>query len=265
VIAFWAVYTLVTPALAWRILFWLGVIPALLVLYIRRNLKDPEVYHANRAKMKQDGDEGSFLEIFSPQLLSTTLRASLLATGMQGAAYAIITWLPTYLATERQLSVSNTSGYLLVLIFGSFLGVLTSAYLSDRLGRRHCFILFAVGAGVLVVTYTQIPVTDSLMLLLGFPLGFFLNGIFAGIGAYLSELFPSRVRGSGQGFCYNVGRAVGSVCPALVGYMSETMPLGIAIGYMAAGAYLLVILSVLTLPETKGRELTPATDPVPTM
>ncbi len=119
--------------------------------------------------------------------------------------------------------------------------------------------LFAFSAGVLIVTYTQIPITDSLMLLLGFPLGF-----FAGMGAYLSELFPSRVRGSGQGFCYNVGRAVGSICPALVGYLSDTMPLGIVIGYMAAGAYLLVILSVLTLPETKGRELTPEIDPVPT-
>ena len=142
-IAFWAVYALVAPELAWRILFWIGVLPAFLILYLRRNLKDPEVYHANRAKMKKDGDEGSFLEIFSPTLLSTTLRASLLATGMQGAYYAVTTWLPTYLNTERQLSVLNTSGYLLVLILGSFLGFLTSAYLSDRIGRRHCFMLFA--------------------------------------------------------------------------------------------------------------------------
>ena len=255
-IAFWAVYSLVAPELAWRILFWIGVLPALLIFYIRRNLKDPEIYHANRAKMKKDGDEGHFLEIFSSTLLSTTLRASLLATGMQGAYYAVTTWLPTYLKTERQLSVLNTSGYLLVLILGSFFGYLTSAYLSDGIGRRYCFMLFAVSAGVLIVTYTQIPITDLLMLLLGFPLGFFLSGIFAGMGAYLSELFPSRVRGSGQGFCYNVGRAVGSIGPALVGYMSGTMPLGIAIGYLAAGAYLLVILSVLTLPETRGHELT---------
>jgi MFS family permease len=151
-----------------------------------------------------------------------------------------------------------------VWIIGSIPGYLTSAYLSDRIGRRPCFILFACSAGVLIVTYMQIPITDSLMLLLGFPLGFFLNGIFAGIGAYLSELFPNRVRGSGQGFCYNVGRAVGSIGPALVGRLSETMPLGIAISYMAAGAYLLVILSVLTLPETRGRELTPTINPVPT-
>jgi MFS family permease len=255
-IAFWAVYALIAPELAWRILFWIGVLPAFLILYIRRNLKDPEVYHASKARMKQDGSEASFLEIFSPRLLSTTLRASLLATGMMGAYYAVTTWLPTYLKTERQLSVLNTSGYLLVLIVGSFLGYLTSAYLSDRIGRRRCFMLFACCAGVLIVTYTQIPITDSLMLLLGFPLGFFLSGIFSGMGAYLSELFPSRVRGSGQGFCYNAGRAVGSIGPALVGHMSGTMPLGIAIGSLAAGAYLLVILSVLSLPETRGRELT---------
>jgi MFS family permease len=151
--------------------------------------------------------------------------------------------------------VLNTSGYLLVLILGSFLGYLTSAYLTDRIGRRRCFMLFACSAGVLVVTYTQIPITDSMMLLLGFPLGFFLSGIFSGMGAYLSELYPSRVRGSGQGFCYNAGRAIGSVGPVLVGYMSATMPLGIAIGYVAGGAYLMVVLCVLTLPETRGREL----------
>ena len=255
-IAFWLVYELVAPELAWRILFWIGVLPALLIFYIRRNLTDPEVYRAHRVEMKKQGDEGRLLEIFSPSLLSTTLRASLLATGMQGGYYAVTTWLPTYLRTERELSVLNTSGYLLVLIVGSFVGYLTSGYLSDRIGRRRCFMLFAVSASVLIVSYTLIPITDSLMLLLGFPLGFFLSGIFAGMGAFLSELFPSRVRGSGQGFCYNVGRAVGSIGPGLVGYMSGFMPLGIAIGYLAAGAYLLVIVSVLALPETKGSELT---------
>jgi len=254
-IAFWAVYALASPAIAWRILFWLGVLPALLIFYIRRNLEDPEVYRAARTARQARGDRGGFLHIFSLELLGTTLRASLLATGMQGGYYAVTTWLPTYLESERHLSVLRTSGYLLVLILGSFIGYLTSAYLSDRLGRRRCFMLFALGAGSLVVAYTQIPITDAMMLALGFPLGFFLSGIFSGMGAYLSELFPSRVRGSGQGFCYNVGRALGAFCPALVGRLSGSMPLGIAIGYVAAGAYLLVILSALTLPETRGREL----------
>ncbi|WP_141733551.1 MFS transporter [Oligoflexus tunisiensis] len=254
-LAFWIIYSLIPPELAWRVLFGIGVLPAVLILYIRRHIKEPEIYRDHKAKTRSDGDEGSFLEIFSPQLLSITLRASLLATGMQGAYYAVTTWLPTYLKNERHLSVLNTSGYLLVLILGSFLGYLTGAWLSDRIGRLRCFMLFASCAGILIVTYTQIPITDGMMLILGFPLGFFLSGIFSGMGAYLSELFPIRVRGSGQGFCYNFGRAAGSICPALVGYMSETMPLGVSIGYMAAGAYLLVTMSALTLPETRGREL----------
>ncbi|PMX91275.1 MFS transporter, partial [Pseudomonas sp. GW460-13] len=80
-----------------------------------------------------------------------------------------------------------------VLIAGSFAGYLTSAWLSDRLGRRRCFMLFAVSAAFLVICYTQLPITDAAMLVLGFPLGFFLSGIFSGMGAYLTELYPSHI------------------------------------------------------------------------
>lgn len=253
-IAFWAVYALLPAEHAWRVLFWLGILPAGLIFYIRRNLHDPEVFHATRAKVRQEGG-GNFLEIFSPRLIKTTVFASLLSTGMMGAYYAVTTWLPTFLKVERKLSVLGTSGYLLVLILGSFVGYLASAYLSDRLGRRRCFMLFATCAGLLIYTYTHIPVTDQLMLFLGFPLGFFLSGIFSGMGAFLAELFPNEVRGSGQGFCYNFGRAVGALFPALVGHLSTSMPLGEVIGLLAGGGYLLVILACLPLPETQGREL----------
>lgn len=254
-IGFWGIYTLLPAEQAWRALFWIGILPALLIFYIRRNIKDPAVFHATRAKVKETGG-GHFLEIFSPELLKTTVLASLLSTGMMGAYYAVTTWLPTFLKVERKLSVLGTSGYLLVLIAGSFFGYLTSAYLSDRLGRRRCFMLFAICAGLLVIGYTLIPITDALMLFLGFPLGFFLSGIFSGMGAYLAELFPSRVRGSAQGFCYNFGRAVGALFPALVGHLSTVMPLGEVIGYLAASGYLIVIVVSLTLPETRGRLLT---------
>ena len=254
-IAYSVAYSVLDPGLAWRALFWLGLIPALLVVFIRRYVRESEVFTETRAQVEATGTDSSFLEIFSPALVRTTALASLLATGMQGAYYAVTTWLPTYLKTERHLSVLNTGSYLLVLIVGSFLGYLTSAYLSDQMGRRNCFILFAVSAAVLVVMYTQIPITDTVMLFLGFPLGFFLSGIFSGMGAFLSELFPSRVCGSGQGFCYNFGRAVGSLFPVVVGYLSNTMPLGEAIGIMAGGAYLIVVVAALTLPETRGKAL----------
>ncbi|SDA22353.1 Predicted arabinose efflux permease, MFS family [Methylobacterium sp. UNC378MF] len=254
-IAFWAVFALAEPAVAWRILFWLGALPSVLIFWIRRNIEDPEVYRQTRAAMRDVGDTGSFLDIFSRPLIGRTVLASLLATGMQGGYYAVTTWLPTYLKTERNLSVLNTSGYLLMLIFGSFVGYLTSAWLSDRIGRRLGFVLFGFCAGILVLAYTLIPITDPVMLVLGFPLGFFLSGVFSGMGAFLSELFPSRIRGSAQGFCYNFGRATGAICPALVGHLSGSLTLGIAIGVVAAGAYCLVIVAALLLPETAGRAL----------
>src|SRR6218665_2161105 len=77
-LGFWVVYALLERALAWRVLFWIGVLPAFLILYIRRNISDPEVYHQTRARMAQEGDKGNFLEIFSPQLLKTTILAGLL-------------------------------------------------------------------------------------------------------------------------------------------------------------------------------------------
>ena len=260
-IAFWAVYALVEQQTAWRVLLGLGVLPARFIFYNRRNISEPTVFRATQERLAKTGQSSHFMLIFKPGVLRVTVWASLLATGMQGAYYSVTTWLPTYLKMERNLSVLNTSGYLMVLIVGSFAGYLTSAWLSDRLGRRRCFILFAVSAAVLVSFYTQLPITDAAMMVLGFPLGFFLSGIFSGMGAYLTELYPSHIRGSGQGFCYNFGRAVGSVCPAMVGYMSSTMSLGVAIGYMAVGAYALVVIACLALPETQGRELTEAAEP----
>jgi MFS family permease len=127
--------------------------------------------------------------------------------------------------------------------------------LSDTLGRRRCFISFAVCSALLVLIYMRLPLTDTVMLALGFPLGFFVSGIFSGMGAYLAELYPNSVRCSGQGFCYNVGRAAGAVCPAFIGSWATRWPLGVVIGSVTAGAYALVIIAACALPETRGREL----------
>ncbi len=254
-LAFWGLYSVLPPEQAWRVLFWIGLAPTLLIIYIRRHIQEPAVYLATKERSATFGKGRDFLRIFQPRLLPTTLLASLLATGMQGAYYSVTTWLPTFLKTERHLSVLGTSTYLLVLIGGSFAGYLTSAWLSDRIGRRRCFMLFAFMGIVLVSSYTQMPITNELMLVLGFPLGFFLSGIFSGMGAFLAELFPNDLRGSGQGFCYNMGRALGAICPALIGSWSAGGSLGQVLGWVAAACYGLVIVVALMLPETQGRDL----------
>lgn len=240
---------------AWRALFWVGIVPAALVLFIRRHVPEPEMFQRTRKQEAASRHRTSAWAIFAPALLKTTILTSLLCTGVQGGYYAVTTWLPTFLKTERHLSVIGTGGYLLVIIVGSFLGYIVGAYLTDRLGRRANLLIFAVLSGVTVYAYTQLNLSNEQMLYLGFPLGFAASGIFSGMGAYLTELFPSAVRATGQGFAYNFGRAIGALFPSLVGYLANTHGLGIAIGLFASGASLVVFLTAMLLPETKGREL----------
>jgi len=93
---------------------------------------------------------------------------------------------------------------------------------------------------------------------LGFPLGFFASGSFSPMGSFLTELFPTRVRGSAQGFAYNFGRGVGALFPTLVGYLSARLSLGHAIACFAVTAYVVMIVAVCLLPETRGKELSVA-------
>jgi MFS family permease len=240
---------------AWRTLFWIGVIPALLVLYIRKHVPEPEVFQRAQRQQQASAQRVSPWLIFSPALLKTTLLASLLCTGVQGGYYAITTWLPTFLKTERHLSVVGTGGYLLVIILGSFVGYICGAYLTDKLGRRANLIIFALLSSVTIFAYTQLELTNTQMLFLGFPLGFSASGIFSGMGAFLTELYPSAVRATGQGFAYNFGRGIGALFPGLVGYLSQTSSLAAAIGMFAGGAYLVVLVVTMLLPETKGKQL----------
>jgi MFS family permease len=154
----------------------------------------------------------------------------------------------------RNLSVLNTGGYLGVNIFGSFVGYVLFAHLSDWLGRRRTFVIASSCAALTVGMYTLLPLNDLWVLMLGFPLGFFQSGIISGMGATFAELFPTRVRGTGQGFSYNTGRGIGSFVPAIVGYVGATR-LGPAIGICAACSYSVVLIATAFLPETQGVSL----------
>ncbi len=250
-------FSILPEALAWRVLFFAGVAPAILIFFVRRFVDESDVYTASKKKLSDAGDKPSVLEIFRPPLLKITLLGAMLGTGAQGGYSAVTTWIPTFLRTERHLSILDSTGYLAVLITGSFFGYMTGAYLADRIGRRGTFLFFAIGAMVVVLGYTMIPVGNTAMLFLGAPLGFFASGVFSAQGAFYAEQFPTRVRGIGQGFTYNVGRAIGALFPALVGFLSERMGLGLAIGIFATAGYATMAVAAFLLPETKGKVLQP--------
>lgn len=260
-LVFAIVFSLLPQDIAWRVLFWTGLLPALLVIYIRRFVNEPEIFEKSRAA-DQDSVLTKIFAIFSRENIRLTILTSLLATGAQGGYYAVNTWLPTFLRTERKLTALGSSGYLAFVILGAFCGFLAGAWLADLIGRKKTFLVMSLCAGLVIMIYMLAPIDNRMMLILGFPLGFFANGIFAPMGAYLTELFPTKSRATNQGFSYNAGRAIGAFFPGIIGFLSQTMGLGIAIGTFTVIAYLLLLVALLMLPETLGRDLPAMPEPL---
>ncbi|MDQ8703393.1 MFS transporter [Streptomyces sp. LHD-70] len=253
VVVYTLVFQFLDEGLAWRVMFFTGALPALLVIYVRRNVSDaPQAAEAR----KQSREKGSFAAIFQPGMLRTTLFAVLLSTGVQGGYYTLSTWIPTYLKTERGLSVVGTGGYLAVLITGAFIGYLTGGYLTDLLGRKKNIALFAFLSALCILSFSAIPEgANGTLLVVSFPLGFCMSAIFSGFGSFLSELYPTAVRGTGQGFTYNAGRGIGAIFPTLVGFLANSWGVGGALVFGAL-AYGIAVVALLGLPETRGKELT---------
>lgn len=263
-IVFLLVSQTLPPSQSWRILFLIGALPALFVVYILRAVREPEVWRETvRAKqnLRAQGTRSkelglTFFQLFAPDLLGRTLLSLLLSTGALFGYYSIFVFLPVYLHTVRHLSAVGSGPYLALVVVGSWVGYITSGWLNDRIGRRGNFLLFSIGSAVVILLYTHIVTQNGLLIPLSFPLGFFASGIFSGFGSYLAELFPTRVRGAAQGFTYNGGRAIAAFAPALVGYLSTSLGgLGGAISIFGPIAYLLCVIALAFLPETRGKQL----------
>ena len=238
-------------AVAWRAMFWVGIAPAALVFWIRRYIEEPKL-------SQRQSPPTSIWHIFSalrPPYLATTWRVALMVTGAQGGGYALAIWLPTYLKTVRGISAVGTGSYLLVLILGAFFGFVSGAYLADGIGRKATFLVSAVASIVLTLVYLFAPISNDWFLLVGFLLGYVSLIMFSPMGSFMTELYPTAVRGTGQGFCYNAGRGIGALFPALVGFLSARVGLGPAIAIFSLVAYGIMIAALLMLPETRGRSL----------
>ncbi|MFN0124269.1 MAG: MFS transporter [Blastocatellia bacterium] len=244
---------LILPLYGWRALFLVGVLPALLIVWIRRHV--PETLE------RAPGEKpASPLEVFSPRFRSFTLRAGSVAVCVLIAYWGLFTWLPTFLARPVEqggagLGVIRGLGWIVPTQIGAFFGYLSFGVIADKLGRRPAFILYLLVTAVITPIYGLYARNATLLLLLGPVLGFFGSGYFSLFGTMVSELFPQRIRATALGVIYNIGRAASAVAPWLVGALADQYGIGSALGatslFLLAGAALM-----LTLPETKGKELT---------
>jgi MFS family permease len=249
-----AVVAIVLPRFGWRAVFFVGVLPALLVFWIRRDVPEPEIWLRSR----EARPAGGLRALWRPGLR----RNALVATAMNACAmfgyWGLFTWIPAYLSLPvaeggRGLDLMKTTTWLIVMGVGKWLGYVTFGFFADAVGRRGSYVAYLAAAAVLVPLY-GIAETPLALLLLGPLVAFFGTGYFSGFAAVTSELFPTEVRGTAMGLTYNVGRGLSAAAPAVVGMLANSFGLGTAF-FLQAAAFLAAALLALALPETRGKEL----------
>jgi MFS family permease len=239
--------------LGWRFLFLLGIVPALLALVIRMRVREPEIWS------RRSTSTSAFGEMFRPPYLRRTVVASLVASCVLIAYWGLITWLPTFLSAPPEkggvgLTITRTAGWTVALQLGALVGYLSFGWLADRGGRRTTFTIFMVGAAIVIPLYAHFSSQPATLLLLGPVVGFFAHGYFSVFGALLSELFPTRIRATAQGFCYNAGRVASAAAPYLIAVAAERRGFASAL-MLNALFFALAGIVVWFLPETRATDL----------
>lgn len=258
--------------LGWRVLFFVGVLPAFLILYIRRHLKEPDIWEKSSGMRKggefgNAGDSFTLGQIFNKTMIRYTITSTVLTSFCMLAYWGLYFWMPNFIATpvEEGGVGLGTKGFawIIPINIGAVLGCNTFGWAADHYGRKPVFFVYLIATAILVFVFGYITnIADFIgigrftaFIIVGPILGFFGTGFYSGFGALFAEVFPTRARGTAQGFCYNVGRLVGALAPPLAGYIAESTgsfgPAFLMLSLFAVAA----AITILTYPETKGKEL----------
>lgn len=247
---------LVLPRYGWRAVFFVGILPALFTLWIRRNVKESELWKQSndvrRAPAVSDG----------PARVAIPWTIVVFLTLMNGATmfayWGMSLWVPSYLSLPAAqggigLSTEYMSMFVIAMQVGLWFGYVSFGFISDTYGRKPTYVMYLVAAALLSWAYgaTRQP---ALLLVLGPFVAFFGGGYFSGFGAVASEIFPTAIRATALGITYNSGRLLSAVAPFVIGSLAQSRGFGAAFTITAI-AYLIAALLWIGIPETKGRKL----------
>ena len=252
----------------WRMVFFVGILPAVVTLWIQNRVPESGMWQEHRrlahdsqhvADAQAAYEHSSFARIFQPPYMRYTF--ALLFANFFGmfAWWGLFTWLPPYLSLPvsqggRGFGVMGTTTLLVALnLFGMFPGYASFGWVADHLGRRHAYLLYTLVAAIVVPLYAQAR-EPWLLMILGIVTAFFGTGFFSGSGIIGSEIFPTRLRARALGFTYNGARTMSSVAPFIIGRVGQAKGLSWAF-YLCAGSFFLSTLTATQLPETKGKQL----------
>jgi len=252
-----ASFNLILKDYGWRMLFLIGILPAFVALLVRWWVKEPE-----RWARAHEQPPAPLSAIFEGNLRRATLVGSALAFVAVFGLWGSTNWAPTLVRELPDIKGADTatlakyvSYAIMALNAGAIFGYLGFGPLADRFGRRPVFAFMCLGSlFMLPITYLA-PSTYAGVLILLPILGFFNNGIFSGFPIYLPELYPTRLRATGAGFCFNAGRVLASASPFLTGWLVTTLGTFGRAASTVALIYLLGLAVLFFAPETRGQRL----------
>jgi MFS family permease len=259
------IYMLVAPVYGWRVLFFIGTLPAIFAIFVMKYVPEPEVW----VKAKQEREEiekalrtghevtveqkkkAAFplKALFGPSLIRYTLLSIVVCTSVTLAYWGAATWLPTFLATTKGLSIVKTGMYLFWLNVGAVAGYQLFGWLGDKNGRRFSLGVGLVMSVVVVLIYVNLD-SPNAILYFGPVFGFVTCGYWGLFGVVLSELFPTWCRATAVNFCFNLARGLGFFGPYLIGAFAQNHGLTAAIS-LTAILYVIAVVALMFMPEPR--------------
>jgi benzoate transport len=250
---------LLLPLIGWRGMFAVGLLPALVSFGFRRRLAEPDLFiqHARTAE-DPNGPAAQIKPRSALRLLladwptvRTSLGVLILCSVQNFGYYGLMIWMPSYLSQRFGYSLTRSGLWTAVTVAGMACGIGLFGIAADRLGRKPTFIVYQVGAAVMVFVYAHLT-TPGALLAGGAVMGMFVNGMLGGYGALISELYPTRARATAQNVLFNLGRAVGGFGPLTIGVLAAHYGFAVALALLA-GIYVLdVAATVFLIPERRG-------------
>ncbi|WP_222842872.1 MFS transporter [Bowdeniella nasicola] len=241
----------------WRVLFFIGVLPALVAVFVRHTVEEPEAFEQRKAA----GIGKSLKERFPLHELvkdvrttKTSLGITILTSVQNFGYYGLMIWLPTFLSQTHGLSIQKSAVWTGVTVLGMMIGIMAFGYLADYFGRKPALIAFQLGAVISVIVYAQLS-TELALLIGGFFLGMFVNGMMGGYGAVTAESYPTHSRATAQNVLFNIGRGVGGFAPLIVGSLAAAYSFQLAVGLLAIIYVIDILATVFLIPETREVEI----------
>ena len=247
---------IVLPRWGWRAVFFVGVLPALLTIWVRRYVKEPDIWLNARGQQRP---HGSLAEVFRGGRAGVTIAVTAMNACTLFAWWGFNLWLPGFLSFPAAsggvgLSAEQMSWFIIAMQVGMWFGYVTFGYISDAIGRKRAYVSYLLVAAVLIAIYTAVR-EPIVLLLLGPLVAFSATGYFSGFGAVTAEIYPTDIRATAQGFTYNLGRIASAAAPWTVGTLAQTRGFDVALSTTSVALVMAAILWIW-IPETRGRKLT---------